>query len=110
MEKHHTPGNWSTNPKRTDVVITDRIPENYPGHTGHDDTKFYGGFLIAESILNEADAKLMAAAPEMLESLKAARAIFVSQGIGTDHPIVGEQFQKIVTAIHKAESYEKPLI
>ena len=50
----------------------------------------------------EANAKLIAAAPEMLEALTAAHAIFVTQGIGHEHPICGEQYRLIAKAIKKA--------
>lgn len=51
----------------------------------------------------EANAKLIAAAPELLQALKAAKAVFDSQGINETHSIVGEQYKKVVEAIKSAE-------
>lgn len=54
--------------------------------------------------LNEGNdnLKLMAAAPEMIDALLAARAIFQGMGITEKDRIVGEQFSKIQNAILKA--------
>lgn len=66
MERKYTPGNWKVG-KYGSTVVSDKIPENYIGGSGHDDIEYYGGFLIGESISNQ-DAKLIAAAPELLQS------------------------------------------
>jgi hypothetical protein len=51
-----------------------------------------------------ANAKLICAAPDLLEGCRAAIAIFQSEGINEFHPIVGEVFSKIITAMKKAVS------
>lgn len=64
----HTQGKWKLG-KIGGTVVTDATPENSLTYTGHDDREYYGGFLIAESILTKEDAKLIAAAPEMANLL-----------------------------------------
>lgn len=67
METKHTKGKWSLG-KSGGTVITDTT-EGFENTTGHIDNDYYGGTLIAESIHRIADAKLIAAAPDMLEAL-----------------------------------------
>jgi hypothetical protein len=68
METKHTPGNWTIG-KSDSVVVSDKIPDDYLLNGGHDDIEYYGGFCICESIAKKADAKLIAAAPDMLDML-----------------------------------------
>jgi hypothetical protein len=48
--------------------------ENAPEDTmnGHNDYKYYGGYLICESIATEEDARLISAAPDLLYACKVA--------------------------------------
>lgn len=57
-------GNWTLG-KTGDSVITDN-GEGFLPYTGHSHVEYYGGYLIAESIQKKDDAKLIAAAPELL--------------------------------------------
>ncbi len=59
-----TPGPWKKSPLKPDTVISESAQGVDLEHV-----KYYGGFCIAESILNESDRKLIAAAPEMLNLL-----------------------------------------
>ena len=63
----HSKGNWKVG--NCNSVVTDN-GEGFPNHTGHNDTEYYGGYLIAESILKPADAHLIAAAPDLLNANK----------------------------------------
>ncbi|OFY43973.1 MAG: hypothetical protein A2X18_07540 [Bacteroidetes bacterium GWF2_40_14] len=101
MSTKHTGGNWKVG--RPGTVVTDTIPEWLMNNTGHDDIEYYGGYLIAESISTKTDANLMAAAPNMLEALKGAKAVLDAQGINEDHCIVGLQYKQIINAINQAE-------
>ena len=61
----HTPGPWQIGKNFGSVVCDTPVP----GISGSDDTEYYGGHLIAESV-TEANARLIAAAPELLEALR----------------------------------------
>lgn len=64
----YSKGNWIVG-KTVGAVVTD-CPDGFPTKTGHDDTEYYGGYLIAESILKPADAHLITAAPDLLKANK----------------------------------------
>lgn len=64
----HTKGNWSRG-KCCNSVVSDTIPYDDVNRVGYEDIKYYGGFLIAESI-HDRDIPLIAAAPELLKVLK----------------------------------------
>lgn len=69
----HTGGTWSIGKIGGVVVSTVPSPGTENSKTGHSDpasVKHYGGCLIAESIWNPADARVMAAAPSMLNLLE----------------------------------------
>ncbi|HSG19548.1 MAG TPA: hypothetical protein VLA31_02160 [Burkholderiaceae bacterium] len=61
----HTPGPWRP---RNGIVLAD----SHKGtHCSDEDIAFYGGPLVCESIRTDANARLIAAAPDLLEALKA---------------------------------------
>lgn len=64
-EAEHTRGPWRIG--RAGSVVAEVPPEG--GVRGTDDPSYYGGYLIGETI-TEANARLIAAAPEMLEALE----------------------------------------
>lgn len=64
----HTGGTWGVGKTGGAVVSTDAIPGLPDYRTGHSDVDYYGGYLIAESIWNPADARLMSAAPDLLDA------------------------------------------
>jgi hypothetical protein len=61
----HTPGPWRIGKQGGSVVADIPIPEI----GGSDCIEYYGGHLVAESI-TPSNAKLIAAAPDMLEALQ----------------------------------------
>jgi hypothetical protein len=68
MEAKHTPGNWKVG-KTGGVVVSDQPLPGYDINGGHDHIEYYGGHLIAESIWRKEDARLIAAAPDLLNAL-----------------------------------------
>lgn len=72
-ETLHTPGPWRQGKYATTVVADHRVEvtakPNLKGDGGANDSEYYGGNLIAESILREQNAHLIAAAPDMYEIL-----------------------------------------
>jgi hypothetical protein len=60
---------WSLSKKLDAVVITDAAA---PAGTGHDETEYYGGYLVAESIRPH-HRSLIAAAPDLLRALVMVR-------------------------------------
>ena len=73
--------------KRNSVVVSDEVvintnfpsPPN-PKFSPAEDVGYYGGYLVCESIANSENAKLIAAAPELLNALKHIRDSFWSEG------------------------------
>lgn len=66
-----TKGNWSIGNGGRCIVSTERPKRR--GYSEHDynvDVEMAGGYLVCESVPTEHDAKLIAAAPEMLNLLK----------------------------------------
>lgn len=97
----HTPGPWKQG-KTGGTVISDTPLETERAiNTGHDCVEYYGGHLIAESILKESDKNLIIAAPELLTSCEKALAFIEEldkQGIGT-----WEGLEALYNAIQKAK-------
>jgi len=62
-------GKWSLG-KQLGTVITDDKEGFPPGYQSEDSLEYYGGYVIAESIAKPADAKLIAAAPDLLAACK----------------------------------------
>jgi hypothetical protein len=106
--KSHTPGPWRIG-KTGGAVVADH-PVN-GGGTGHSDTDYYGGHLIAESIARLEDAKLIAAAPELLAMLERIANSFPEledddeemNGADTVEKL-GELYPDIISAIKNAHT------
>jgi hypothetical protein len=58
-------GKWKEG-KHWGTVVTDD-GEGFPRKVGHDETEYYGGYLIAESVAKKADVKLISSAPDLLK-------------------------------------------
>ncbi len=74
-EQKHTPGPWRVG---DGSFVIGNHPA--PGITGSDDVHHYGGHLICESV-SQANARLIAAAPDLLEALKATWKILDAAGL-----------------------------
>ena len=61
----HSKGNWKIG--LCGSVVTDN-GDGFETTTGHNEIDYYGGYLIAESILKPDDAKLISAAPDLLNA------------------------------------------
>lgn len=92
-ENKHTPGPWRVGNHYSEVIGD--MPANPPFRGMTDEcVKHYGGYLIAESCA-EADARLIAAAPELLDALESC----INYGAMTGDKWVTE---KVLDAIAKA--------
>lgn len=69
LEFKGTKGNWKIGENGWCVVSDDIKSADYDKRDTPDSVKYYGGILIAESTKME-DAKLIAAAPEILKALQ----------------------------------------
>lgn len=104
----HSKGNWKVGALGT--VVTDNSegfpPDNSDGRSSID---YYGGYLVAESILKKSDAQLISAAPDMLEALIWARDQFKKLADMGRYPEFmlsengGEGIMPIINAINKAK-------
>lgn len=73
----HSKGNWqlgknSNGENVYGAVVTDD-GDGFNPSTGHSDIEHYGGYLICESVMKEADRRLISAAPDMLIALNTAK-------------------------------------
>ena len=92
MRAQHTPGPWRVGKSGGSVVADQPIT----GMAGSDHVDYYGGHLVAESI-TPSNARLIAAAPELLEALQ--RYVAHDQRTGlTDNNL----YRTAVAAIEKA--------
>lgn len=64
----HTPGPWRVSEEVGGAVVSEKPVEGML--QGGDDTDYYGGYLICESV-TRANARLIAAAPDLLEACHA---------------------------------------
>jgi len=97
MKPKHTPGTW-TRAKNGGGVVSDTVPDNYTKDTGHNDFEYYGGFLIAESVLED-NIPILCAAPAMLEALKAVEAHYLGK-----HTIIGNHEKALLKKVQQAIS------
>ncbi len=63
----YTPGTWKVGSGGGTVVSDAPVPER---HMDARDLEYYGGELIAESIANPSDARLIAKAPQLLAMVR----------------------------------------
>ena len=85
MSAQHTPGNWRPG-MRGGTVVSDKPLPNYNLNGGHDEVEYYGGHLIAESIWRAEDARLIAAAPDLLEASETALSYIEAVCFNTPNP------------------------
>lgn len=69
MSNQHTPGPWRIGKCR--FVVADSEIGTYADDMNHE---YYDGYLVAESIKSPANARLIAAAPDLLAACKAMQA------------------------------------
>jgi len=92
--------NWKVG--RTGCVVTDN-PEGFSettGHTGSDNIEYYGGTLVCESIYKPEQAKLIAAAPDLLNACQKMVEFFGKRGgVSDDLLPMNEQDHEIQSAM-----------
>jgi len=95
-ETKHTPGPWT-------VGLHGAIVADCPQDCRHDEhEQFYGGHFICESV-GGPDARLIAAAPELLEALKECR-FQLDYFAGPHDDAANRAILQADTAIKKAEA------
>ena len=91
----HTPGPWRVG--KTGCVVSDSDKNiTIGGAIGKEAIDYFGGNLICESVM-PSNAKLIAAAPELLEALQEIIP-FNLEWINENHPT----YKKAISAIKKA--------
>ena len=68
----HTGGTWRPSTKSGGAIVSDIVLDEPYLDTGHNETEYYGGHLIAESVRAN-NRPIIAAAPEMLRVLESVR-------------------------------------
>jgi len=78
--------NWKIG-ANSSVVVSDTKVEfnNFRAHDNEEDIKYYGGYLVCESIASKAHAELIAEAPAMLRSINSLLA-HATNWINENHP------------------------
>jgi hypothetical protein len=107
----HTPGPWRIS-DRLDGGIVSHHPTGRPleadpfvtegGVLIPDDLEAYGGYVVCESVLPK-DKPLIAAAPEMFETLRLAEA-WISGPSGLSLTEVLERVRDLISRIEEAEA------
>ena len=96
-EPTHTPGPWRVTGRMLRTVVADAPT----GHDDEDSMKAYGGHLVCESIQLDANARLIAASPEMLAALQ------MIEGAEQLEPVLSESGRaQVRAAIAKATGTE----
>jgi len=72
--------------------------EGFEGKSGHDATEYYGGYLIAESIMKKADAQLIAASRDLLYASQQ----MVEASLSGDKDRCIDALQNMAVAVQKA--------
>ena len=86
IDTKHTPGPWE--------ISRDAVPEGYTQNTVYAERD---GERVATAFRNDANARLIAAAPDLLEACK-----YVKQFLGDKHPEITLR-KRLDAAITKAE-------
>jgi len=99
----HTPGPWAISEESGCIIAPIETPLIHEHH-------YYGGELIAESIHREDDRRLIAAAPEMAESLKKLTKFYDTHdpdlAYGSrEEAEMWEQVRKVIDKIKPAKQY-----
>ena len=97
MSKHHTPGPWT--------YKLDQDCRNLSVTTAYAPTEIVGGCGCCDSpwVSSEADARLMAAAPDLLEALEDALLFLLAAGVSVESPIR----ERLTLVIRKAKGVER---
>lgn len=82
MERKWTPGPWVAGPRYRSI-----ISDNPTGYEDEDSIEAYGGHLVCESVKWDANAHLIAAAPDLYEALKRA-AMWIEAGNDRTGPVL----------------------
>ena len=80
IERKFNPGTFKVGQKHVGIVISDKPNLSKRKGSGHDDKRYYGGFLVCESIVDKATAQAIAAIPQMVDALEATMTYLETEG------------------------------
>lgn len=98
MKTMHTPGPWTLGPGRTIATESGEFFISYGSERGTGAPLFRGGFDVLDR-----NARLVAAAPELLDALRLAVAVMRAHDIDE---AMGGEFDVFTDAVAKAEGSE----
>ena len=79
------------------------IPTTEETNTGHDDKRYYGGYLVCESVPTSEIASLIAAAPDLLAACE--KAMELIEALEYDgEPVRENNYSFLAAAIAKAKN------
>lgn len=101
MSNQITKGNWKIGNNFSNVV-TDKRTER-PTYSESDyerEKEYYGGYIVCESIMTKEDAKLIVAAPDMLNALQELTHLHAceQEGIRSGQPTPEQWFEAVEKA------------
>jgi hypothetical protein len=92
----HTPGPWKVGTRHfSEIVSESEVKSTHPRSINaseqEDEVKYYGGYLVAESVFLKENAQLIASAPELLEACQKAYEVLeaISSNCGNNLQVYG---------------------
>lgn len=98
-----TKGKWKIGTHFSNIVTDEKTERaRYSEENFESELSYYGGYLICESVCKEADAKLIAAAPELLQALQSIAEYWDNPQKGSLNDHIENSLKMAELAIKKA--------